>query len=46
MAELGFRPASVPGETPHYVWRGRARARAAAPDPGNAFAALAGLVGR
>ncbi|PZQ62022.1 MAG: helicase [Sphingomonas taxi] len=46
MAELGFRPAAVPGEVAHYVWRGRARARAVAPSPDNAFAALAGLVGR
>ncbi len=46
MAELGFRPVTVPDAAPHYVWRGRARAKAIAPDPGNAFAALAGLVGR
>ncbi len=44
MAELGFRPVAAPGDAPHYVWRGRARARVAPPDPDNAFAALAGLM--
>ncbi|MBB6504771.1 ATP-dependent RNA helicase SUPV3L1/SUV3 [Sphingomonas endophytica] len=46
MAELGFRPVAKPDAAPHYVWRGRARAKVAAPDPANAFAALAGLMGR
>jgi ATP-dependent RNA helicase SUPV3L1/SUV3 len=46
MAELGFRPVVTQESAPHYVWRGRARAKVAAPDPGNAFAALAGLMGR
>ena len=46
MAELGFRPVATPDTSPHYVWRGRARAKVAAPDPANAFAALAGLMGR
>ncbi|MFK3889666.1 helicase-related protein [Sphingomonas sp. NPDC079357] len=46
MAELGFRPVDKPDAAPHYVWRGRARAKVAAPDPANAFAALAGLMGR
>lgn len=46
MAELGFRAVAKPDAAPQYVWRGRARAKVAAPDPANAFAALAGLVGR
>ena len=47
MAELGFRPVAATDDAPpRYVWRGRARAKVAAPDPANAFAALAGLVGR
>ncbi|WP_341209860.1 helicase-related protein [uncultured Sphingomonas sp.] len=46
MAELGFRPVATADTAPHYVWRGRARAKVVAPDPANAFAALAGLMGR
>ncbi|MEG8041112.1 helicase-related protein [Sphingomonas sp. LR60] len=46
MAELGFRPVATLDTAPHYVWRGRPRAKVAAPDPANAFAALAGLMGR
>ncbi|WP_294213642.1 helicase-related protein [uncultured Sphingomonas sp.] len=46
MAELGFRSVAVDGSAPHYVWRGRARAKSVAPDPSNAFAALAGWMGR
>jgi ATP-dependent RNA helicase SUPV3L1/SUV3 len=41
MAELGFRP--VAGDEPRWVWKGRppARREEPAPDPNNAFAALA-----
>lgn len=46
MAELGFRPVAIDGGAAQYVWRGRARAKPVAPDPANAFAALAGLMGR
>ncbi|WP_028967475.1 helicase-related protein [Sphingomonas phyllosphaerae] len=46
MAELGFRPVATSDTAPRYVWRGRPRAKVAAPDPANAFAALAGLMGR
>ncbi|MBW6528078.1 helicase [Sphingomonas sp. RHCKR7] len=46
MAELGFRPAPVVEGPPHYVWRGRARARESRPPSDNAFAALAELVRR
>jgi ATP-dependent RNA helicase SUPV3L1/SUV3 len=46
MVELGFR--GLPGDEPRWVWRGRPPARPApvAARPGNAFAELAGLVGR
>jgi ATP-dependent RNA helicase SUPV3L1/SUV3 len=45
MAELGFRPAAAATDgPPRYVWQGRARPRAVAPAPDNAFAALADLV--
>ena len=45
MVELGFR--AVAGEgAQRYVWRGRARARREMPASDNAFAALAGLMGR
>jgi len=51
MAELGFRPApedeAAPG--PRWTWRGLTRPRGPGPAParpGNAFAGLAGLMGR
>jgi ATP-dependent RNA helicase SUPV3L1/SUV3 len=43
MAALGFRTAAAVEGAPHWVWRGIARARIAAPPRDNAFAALAAL---
>ena len=47
MIELGFRAVSRDDTSAHWVWRGRpqARQRPATPGPGNAFGALADLIG-
>ena len=47
MVELGFRAVAGDTAAPHWIWRGRrqVRQRPATPRPGNAFGALAELIG-